>query len=189
MIAATPRTADVLRARGLIIEDGEGHRRIVLGDADPSSSSGATRYSGTLVFKSKSGQDRILIGQEPNPLLNGKVYPRVAPAWGMLVNAPDGTERGGFGYLDGRGASISIDRPTGDALGMLVDEKNDLSALILNYDNGGKVGSYPTAMEVGTKGDRAFVEAHNRDGTSAGSLLATGAGRAALSTETGLDQK
>lgn len=189
LIAASPRTVDVMRARGLVIEDSAGHPRIILGKAEPSSSSIATRFSATLVFKSEGGRDRVLIGQEPDPSLNGKVYPRVAPGWGMLINAPDGSERGGFNYLDGRGASISIDRPTGDALGMLVNEKSGLSALILNYDNGGKLKSYPTALEIGTKGNSAFVEATNHNGTSAGSLLATGVGRATLSTDSNLDQK
>ena len=189
LIAASPHTVDVMRARGLVIEDGSGHPRIVLGDAEPRGSSGASRLSATLVFKSETGRDRVVIGQEPDPSLDGKTYPRIAPGWGMLINAPDGSERGGFGYLDGRGASISIDRPTSDALGMFVDEKSGLSAFILNYDNGGKLGSYPTALEVGTRGNRAFVEASNRDGTSAGSLLATGLGRARLSTDFNLDQR
>ncbi len=126
LIAASPRTVDVMRARGLVIEDGAGHPRIVLGDAEPGGSSGATRSSATLVFKGENGRDRILIGQEPDPSLNGRVYPRVARGWGMLINAPDGSQRGGLGYLDGRGASISIDRPTSDALGMFVDEKSGL---------------------------------------------------------------
>ena len=189
LIAASPRTVDVIRARELVIEDGAGHQRIVLGNAEPSSSSGATRSSATLVFKSESGQDRVLLGQEPDPNINGKLYQRVAPGWGMLINAPNGTERGGISYLDGRGASIAIDRPTGDALGMMVDEKSGLSALVLNYDNGGKPRSYPTALEIGTKNNRAFVEVSNRDGTSAASLLATGVGRAILSTDSNLDQR
>lgn len=189
LIAASPRTVDVLQARGIVIEDGAGRQRIVLGDPGTGIHSGGTRSSTTLVFKSENGQDRVLIGQEPAPSLDGKVYPRVAPGWGMLINAPDGSERGGFGYLDGRGASISIDRPTGDALGMLVNEKSGLSAMVLNYDNGGVLRSYPTAIEIGTIGNRAFIEASNRDGTSAGSLLAAGAGQAKLSNDTNLDHR
>lgn len=181
LTVALPRTGDVLRARGLVIEDGAGRQRIVLGASGPDDTRETTRSVATLVFKSETGRDRVVIGQEPDPNLGGKVYRRVAPGWGMLVNAADGTERGGFSDLDGRGASISLDRPTGDALGMLVDETSGLSALVLNYDNGGRPGSYPTAFEVGTQGNRAFAEASNRDGTSAGSLLASGVGRVTLS--------
>ena len=99
----------------------------------------------------------------------------------MLIYDPDGDERGAFNYLDGRGASISIDRPTGDAAGMLVDERSGLAEFVLNYDNQGKVGSYPTALEVSTMGDRASIEVRNRDGSPAGALTASNQGKARLS--------
>ena len=188
-IAAASPAAQVLKARGLVIEDQAGRERIVLGDAAPRGSPASGPTSGTLVFKGEGGQNRVLLGQEPGPRIRGEDYRRVAPGWGLLIYAPDGNERGGIGYLDGRGASVSIDRPTGDALGMLVDEKPGLAAFVLNYDNKGKLGSYPTALEVATKGSRAFIESHNEDGSSAGTLIASGQGKARLSAETGLDTR
>ncbi len=72
---------------------------------------------------------------------------------------------------------------------MLVDEKSGLAAFALNYDNKGKLGYYPTALEVATKGGRAFIEAHNEDGSSAGTLIASGQGRARVSDDAALDAK
>ena len=189
LMAAVAPSGQVLKARGLVIEDRAGRERIVLGDASPDESTARGPTSETLVFKGEGGQNRVLLGQEPNPRINGEDYRRVAQGWGMVIYDPSGDERGGFGYLDGRGASIAVDRPTGDALGMLVDEKSGLAAFALNYDNKGKLGSYPTALEVATKGGRAFIEAHNEDGSSAGTLIASGQGRARVSGDTAMDAR
>ena len=56
-----------------MIEDGAGRQRIVPGDSETGSHSGGTGSSTTLVFKSEDGQDRVLIGQEPDPSLDGKL--------------------------------------------------------------------------------------------------------------------
>ena len=189
LTAAVAPNSHVIKARGLVIEDRAGRERITLGDASPDESPASGPSHETLVFKSESGQNRVLLGQEPGPRVNGTDYRRVAQGWGMVIYNPSGDERGGFNYLDGRGASIAVDRPTGDALGLLVDEKSGLAAFALNYDNKGKLGSYPTALEVATKGDRAFIEAHDEDGSSAGTLIASGHGRARVSDDTALDAR
>ena len=179
--AAVAPAAKVLRARDLVIEDGIGRDRIVLGDAASGGSTATDAMSETLVFKGENGRERVVLGKEPGPRLQGQTYHRIAQGWGMLIYDPDGDERGGFNYLDGRGASISIDRPTGDAVGMLIDERSGLAKFVLNYDNQGKIDSSPTALEVSTTGDRASIEVSNRNGSPAGTLTASGQGKARLS--------
>ncbi|MEN5425482.1 hypothetical protein ABE522_03780 [Stenotrophomonas pennii] len=67
----------VLHARGLIIRDGQGQARVILG------------------------------APVPDPTRSEKALgPRAAPLSGVVLLGPDGTERGGYGTLDTGGEAI-----------------------------------------------------------------------------------
>jgi len=180
LLAAAPASYDVIRAKGLIIVDDQGRERILMGAPAPPVPGRAKAPTESIVFRSETGADRVILGEQPGPQLAGKLYPRVATGWGMSIATRDGDERGGMTYLDDRGAAISIDRPTGDAVGMMVDEKSGFAGLVVNYDNNGVLHSYPTALRVGTNAAHAFAEVTNRDGTPAGALVAGSGGHARL---------
>ena len=76
--AAAAPAAKVLRARGLVIEDGAGRDRIVLGDAVSGGSTATEAMSETLVFKGEDGRERVVLGEEPGPRLRGQTYHRIA---------------------------------------------------------------------------------------------------------------
>jgi hypothetical protein len=169
---------EVVRARRIVIEDAEGRERIVL-DA----SRVDTRPS--LTFRSEAGATRLSLGEQPDPVIGGKTYPRLSPAWGMLIYNPAGHERGGFTYLDAGRSVISLDRRYGEGVYMTVNEKSGFAGLVANYDTG-KVGDYAEGLRIGTLGNQAFAQASNRDATPAGAIVAGSGGKAQL---TGVVQK
>lgn len=159
----------VVRARRIVLEDARGRERIVLdasgADARPS-----------LQFRSAGGATRLSLGEQPDPVIGGKTYPRVSPAWGMLIFNPAGDERGGFTYLDTGRSVISLDRAHGEGVYMTVNEKSGFAGLVANYDTG-KVGDYAEGLRIGTLGERAFAQASNRDATPAGAIFAGPGGK------------
>ncbi|KQV55809.1 MULTISPECIES: hypothetical protein [unclassified Caulobacter] len=163
---------EVVRARRIVLEDAEGRERIIL-DA-----SGAdTRPS--LRFRSQSGATRLSLGEQPDPVIDGKAYPRLSPAWGMLIYDPAGDERGGFTYLDTGRSVISLDRRHGEGVYMTVNEKSGFAGVVANYDTG-KVGDYAEGLRIGTLGNQAFAQASNRDATPAGAIVAGPGGKVRL---------
>lgn len=117
---------DVLRARGLVIEDARGRPRILIGAPLPEVE-GRTRddsASGLLVMDA-SGTDRVAVGYPTNPRLrtgNGTGR-RTSPSAGIAVNDSLGRERGGFGVLDDGRVNLGLDFPTheGVSLGIVPD--------------------------------------------------------------------
>jgi hypothetical protein len=180
LLAAMPAARDVIRAKGLIIVDAQGRERILLGAPVPSVTGRKVAATESLVFRSESGADRVILGESPSPVIGGKVYPRIGAAWGMVLAGPAGDERGGMTYLDSGRVAFALDRPTGDAIGLMVDDKSGFAGMLINYDSG-KLGTYTGAFRVGTSGSHVFVEATNIDGSPAGALTAGATGRAVLS--------
>jgi hypothetical protein len=163
---------EVVRARRIVLEDAQGRERIIL-DA-----SGAdTRPS--LRFRSETGATRLSLGEQPDPIIGGKTYPRLSPAWGMLIYNPAGDERGGFTHMDVGRSVISLDRRHGEGVYMTVNEKSGFAGLVANYDTG-KVGDYAEGLRIGTLENRAFAQASNRDATPAGAIVAGPGGKVQL---------
>jgi hypothetical protein len=180
LLAAMPGARDVIRTKGLIVVDSQGHERILLGAPVPSVTGRIVAPTESLVFRSESGADRVILGESPSPVIHGQVYPRVGKAWGMVLANPAGDERGGVSYLDSGRVAFALDRPTGDAIGLLVDDKTGFAGMLVNYDSG-KLGIYSGALRVGTSGSHVLVEATNVDGSPAGALTAGAGGRAVIS--------
>lgn len=113
--AAQDPGVEVLRVRGLIVEDDAGRPRIVLG-APVAELRGRLRSDpavGLLVLD-ENGVDRVSVGSPtPAPQAGGVVGERVGDATGIEINDPAGNERAGFGWLEGGRVVLGIDYPDG----------------------------------------------------------------------------
>lgn len=117
-LPSAPR--DILRARGLIIEDAFGRERILIGAPVPQAASrvrtdmakvakawgkrfpdmdwykGLDHSSNGILILDANGFDRIAIG-DPTPDPN--IGKRIAPTVGIQINDQEGFERTGWGYF------------------------------------------------------------------------------------------
>ena len=148
---------DVLRTRGVIIEDERGVERILIGapvpaaanrvrtDFDKAKATWGQRYPNMEWFKKldhstngmvildANGQDRIVIG-DPTPDPN--IGRRIAPSVGIVINDAEGFERSGWGYfpkLDRVG--FGLDRQDGEGVNLFIRE--DGACGIRIQDRGG----------------------------------------------------
>jgi hypothetical protein len=110
------RPRDVLRVRGLIIEDDRGRERVLIGAPVPNVA-GRKRQDDTvgLIVLGENGADRVaLAAPGPDPQINGHVSKRIGTDAGLLVDDSEGNERGGFGVLDNDSRVIfGLDYPRG----------------------------------------------------------------------------
>ncbi len=153
---------EVLRTRGLVIEDSQGHARIVLGAPFPRVQE-RKRHDATteaIIFLDETGNDRLIVGEAPDPRVDGKIAHRVAQSFGTFIHDTNGNERGGFSWLANGRAVISLDRPNQDAWAAIVDDNNG-SAYMVTYYAPDVSGRNTTGIFTGTQGSHAFF--HPKD--------------------------
>jgi hypothetical protein len=115
----------VLRVRGLVIEDDQGHPRILLGAPTPNVE-GRKRTEGVdgIVLLGENGADRVVIsypGLEPQVMGTVRKRSILVPSAGLMINDADGDERAGFGVSDdGSRVSLGLDYADRDAMGLVV---------------------------------------------------------------------
>jgi len=161
-------TDDVLRARGLIIEDTAGRERILIGAPIPEAANrlrtdearvrevwapgfpDADAYMGYyqdyshettgMLILSEEGFDRLVVG---DPVPDPNIGRRIAPSTGMVINDANGFERMGYGVkpMDGR-----------YRVSMGLDTDRIQEGLVLIVDDDG-----PHGVLVGTGPDRIFL--------------------------------
>ncbi|MBF9223636.1 hypothetical protein I2H31_21205 [Hymenobacter sp. BT662] len=144
-----------LRVRGLTVVDAQGRARILLGA--PAETAGRRRKdaaTASLVVLGPRGQDRVILGEAPNPVLHGKVYPRIAASYGMTIHDSTGQERGGMSFLDNGRGVIALDRQNQDAVEMIVNDQSGFAGLTMNYER--PFGQYKEAVRIGTKGPQVW---------------------------------
>jgi hypothetical protein len=124
-----------LHLRGLVIEDESGRPRIVLGA--PISNQGRKRTDTLtgIAFLSEAGIDRITIGSVPNAQVTGAMTKRIAGGVAVLLNGPQGNERGGSGFLDDGRVSLGLDRADGNEGAILTVNDEDKWAGLKIKDN------------------------------------------------------
>ena len=157
------QTPGILRVRGIIVEDAQGHERILIGapipyagnrvrtDTSRVRSLWSRRFpdpeqymrwyadyrhsvNGMVVLDAR-GFDRLAIGDSiPDP----NVGKRIAPSTGVVVNDSTGFERTGYGLLS--------TRPTRVVLGLDSNDGREGAGLLV--DDGGAAGAFAT------RGDR-----------------------------------
>jgi hypothetical protein len=160
LVAAVYPQADVIRARGIIIEDHEGRERIVLGAPIANASSDA-RLGATvgLVVLDSTGRLNVALGRNtPLILSDGRSGERIATAAGVTIYDPrNGHERGGMGaFMDGR-ANVCLDYDTRskEAVCLAVAPRDQYAAVLLNGTPGEDVFDR-AVMYVGADGSGSF---------------------------------
>jgi len=141
-------SSQVLRARGIIIEDASGRERILIGAPIPSAKTRvrtdstrvrltwAPRFpaqymewyksyqhgmTGVLVLDT-AGFDRLALG---DPVPDPNIGRRIAPSTGLVINDEQGFERSGYGLLRVGGKDrvvLGMDNASGEALTLFVDD-------------------------------------------------------------------
>ncbi|MDE2796726.1 MAG: hypothetical protein OXL34_18065 [Gemmatimonadota bacterium] len=159
---------DVLRTRGLIIEDEAGRERILIGAPIPEAANRvrtdearvrevwASRYedgeaymgyyqdyrheaNGILIL-SEDGFDRVVLG---DPVPDPNIGRRIAPSTGLVINDMQGFERTGYGVL-------VVDGTYRVVLGL--DSNRGREGLVLMLEDDGRVG-----VTVGHGDDMIFL--------------------------------
>ena len=142
-------TDDVLRVRGLIIEDEAGRERILIGAPIPEAANRvrtdearvrevwASRYedgeaymgyyqdydhaANGIVILSEDGFDRVALG---DPVPDPNIGRRIGPATGLIINDLQGFERTGYGFIDqddGWHVGLGLDSDRGEGLTLALD--------------------------------------------------------------------
>lgn len=167
------QASNVLRVRGLIVEDDAGHDRILIGAPIPPAS-GRKRKDNTvgLIVLGENGADRVALAVPmPAPQIQGAIGKRIGGGSGLVVDDEQGDERGGMGVLDNDGRmTLGLDYPHGNgeaiSLGVLPGEtsitihdsktitraslleRNDAAPIILGLDLPNATTSDITTMRL-----------------------------------------
>jgi hypothetical protein len=160
-------TAHILRVRGLVIEDARGRPRILLGAPFPAVKERVRQdeRKTSILFLDEQGHDRLTLGEELEPQINGKVpagIHRIASGFGVVIHDGEGNERGTYGWLSNGRALITLDRPGAEAWTAMVNDRTGETTM--SFDFPPQVAEDKSALEAGTKGAEAFVRFKNKDG-------------------------
>lgn len=110
LIAATRPGAPDLRARSLTIVDANGTPRV------------------------------IIAAPIPDPFVNGRRGKRASAGSGVVLNGPDGNERGGYFVTDvGQEGVLTLDAQGGTEVFKVVANPNSGASLFLNHQSGSEV--------------------------------------------------
>lgn len=163
-------SSQILRVRGLIVEDAQGRPRILLGAPVPRVTGRNRQDDNTgIILIGENGADRVAIGDPtPAPQASGKVVQRIAPGTGLVVDDAQGNERGGIGVLDNGRSAVCMDYPT----------PIDRDAVCIGVLPGAFAGLIVNAPK-GDEGERAMMAVMN-DGTSIMKLSDTDANERAM---------
>ena len=141
-----------LHLRGLVIEDQSGRPRIVLGAPILNQGRKRTDLLTGITFLSEAGIDRLTIGSIPNAQVTGAMTKRIAGGVGVLLNDPQGNERGGFGFLDNGRVSLGLDRADGNEGAVLtVNDEDQWAGLSIKDNRSWIVMSLGNSAENGSR--------------------------------------
>jgi len=161
LMALAPAAPGTIEAQAIRIVDTSGKPRILIG-APPPVDGRQRKDAGTasIVVLGPDGADRLVLGEEPPVLVEGKAYPRIASAYGLLIHDAKGNERGGFSFLDNGRAILSLDRQGGDAVLLTANDKTGFAGLVVNYQN--PLGKYAEGLRMGTQADTVWLSLQDR---------------------------
>ncbi|MEO9077726.1 MAG: hypothetical protein ABI268_00305 [Rhodanobacter sp.] len=172
----------IIRAQGLVITDAQGHDRILIGAPVPASKDRTRKddASDSIIFLGKTGADRVAFGQLPTLNIGGKTYKRRGndDNYGMTLYDTKGSERGGMAFMGTGRVGIALDRatPPYEAIGLMVDDKENSAGMYINYGNPNAQGS---AIELGADANSAHLQLNGNDGLPHAKLNLDGAGKPA----------
>ena len=159
-----------LRLKSLILEDEQGHARIIMGAPFPKVSERTRSDNATqaIVFLDEKGHDRLTLGQSPDPQVGGRVFHRIAQSFGVLIHDDRGDERGSYGWLTNGRALITLDRPGAEAWVAVVNDRTGEADMSLSFPP--QVAADTQAFDVGTIGSKTFLRFRNIKGSDRTSL-------------------
>ncbi len=155
----------VLHLKGLVIEDGQGRARILLGAPFPAVPDRVRQDDTTtaMLFLDEQGHDRFSIGEKMTPQIDGAVptnFHKPGTGYGLTLFDQLGDERGSMGFLSNGStvsrAVFSLDRPKGDAIGAIVDDTSGYAGLVAMYPPRA-IGVEATAILLGTQGNKGYL--------------------------------
>lgn len=189
--AFRPQRADVLRVRGLIVEDDAGRERILIGAPIPAARSrvrtdtalahkawgrnfppeywgyyAGYRHSmnGMLVLDER-GFDRLAIGDSvPDPNI-GK---RIGPSTGIAINDSLGFEHTGYGLLNVKGSyrvALGFDTRGQEGMGLGVFDEGAVGLWAQNQGRMIVIGGGPAWKELTARGDFFGIMLKDKDST------------------------
>lgn len=92
---------DLIRTKGLIVEDAAGKPFLMMGNPIPREHARKRKDSLCgLVFVDDKGIDRLFLGRDGKLQIGGELVERNAEGWSFVINDTLGDERGGFGFAD-----------------------------------------------------------------------------------------
>ncbi|MGH7150207.1 MAG: hypothetical protein ACREIU_05900, partial [Planctomycetota bacterium] len=176
---AAARPGEVLRLRGLVVEDAAGRPRILLGAPVPEVKERWRRDDMTgLLVPGEDGADRVAVGAPtPAPQSGGKVGQRIAEAAGLQIMDREGNERGGFGYLDNGRVVLGLDYPGREAVALFVMPEG-YAGMLVSSDNEG--GHERGGIVVDNKKGSAVIKLADRKNRERAMLLVEGESDAKL---------
>jgi len=127
-------SVDLVRTRGLVIQDEKGRDFMLFGSPIPYSEQRkrADLREGFLMMD-ENGNDRLLVGKLGTLQRDGQLYERTDQGWGFLVNDRYGNERGGMGMLDSLNSMmLGLNYPGREGI-MLVTEP-DHAFMVIHAD-------------------------------------------------------
>jgi hypothetical protein len=172
-------TAEVLRVRGLILEDSTGRARVLLGAPVPQVAERTRRDGGIgMVVLNENGRDRLAVGYDPAPQLGGRVSQRVAQSVGIVINDSAGNERTGYGYLDNGRVVLGLDYPNGREAVSLVVYPDGFAGLMVGANQG--PGYERVGLGIANAENRAFFKIADEGNTERVMLTVRGDSAAQL---------
>ena len=179
---AQEAAADVLRLKGLIIEDSAGRPRIVMGAPAPQVAGRDRQDALTgIVYLDENGADRLTFGAYPDPMLESGTVARRVPGAGILIHDREGVERGGYGVLDDGMAALTVDWPkTGE--GAVVSAGERFAGMGVFHRS--PPGVYREAVTIGAvrEGEEGFVKLSDAAGNQRVRVQLRGSGEPQLIT-------
>lgn len=135
VMAFTRAPAEVLRVRGLVVEDSLGRSRVVIGAPFGLAGYAAHQSGSGIAVLSPTGELQAAMGAPtPSPRINGKVVDRAGGDAGFAIADGAGNERGGMGtFADGR-ANVCLDYAKGvkEAACLVVYPNDQMAGLVVN---------------------------------------------------------
>lgn len=97
----TTGNKDIIRTKGIIVEDANGKPFIMMGNPIPQDKDRARRDSmAGMAFVDEKGIDRLYMGKDGKLQVGGEIVDRNSEGWSYNINDVTGDERGGFGFAD-----------------------------------------------------------------------------------------
>jgi hypothetical protein len=172
------RDDDVLRVRGIVVEDARGKPRILLGAPIPAVEERQRKDAASgLVLLDAAGVDRLQIGEVGGPQMGGKLQPRIADATGLMVCDAQGDERAGFGYLANGQVGWGLDYESGEAIVAAILPERGVAGIVINAES--EDGVSPRAILM-TGADGVGLRLSDGEGRERAVLEVGGLGAPAL---------